>query len=364
VFRELLDGPGQRDGGAEGAAVAPKADATGMSGSAAPASFKHAIKARLASERAWPILSRVLRPTCLVLAYHRIGDAGDPYPHVEADVFRCQMEWLRRHCAPIGHRDLPRAIGGAFGRRTPVLVTFDDGYRDYAERAYPVLRELGIPALNFLPTQFIDDGALFWWDAINLAADRSTRRTVRVPWSGEAIALDAVGRRSIARRAKDRLKLLMHDEMDAEVAQILDALGFTMADLATERHVMTWEQIRATCDVTTYGGHLHTHPLMSRIGLDRLEHEIATCRARIEAETGARPTVFAYPDGNVVEAAKPILRRYGFDLAFSIREGIVGPDVDWMEILRYPGPPTLGDLAWRIARVSGVRRTPRTISGS
>jgi peptidoglycan/xylan/chitin deacetylase (PgdA/CDA1 family) len=109
-------------------------------------------------------------------------------------------------------------------------------------------------------------------------------------------------------------------------------------------------------DLTTYGGHLHTHPLVSRIGLERLDQEIRTCKERIAAETGAAPLTFAYPDGDVIAPAKPLLKKHGFDLAFTIREGIVDAGTDWLDILRYPGPPTLGRLAWRLAQVSGMRR--------
>jgi peptidoglycan/xylan/chitin deacetylase (PgdA/CDA1 family) len=109
-------------------------------------------------------------------------------------------------------------------------------------------------------------------------------------------------------------------------------------------------------DLTTYGGHLHTHPLVSRVGLERLDQEIRTCKERIAAETGVAPLTFAYPDGDVIAPAKPLLNKHGFELAFTIREGIVGAGTDWLDILRYPGPPTLGRLAWRLAQVSGLGR--------
>lgn len=318
------------------------------------AGLKRVFKQGLSAPAVWPLVSSWLRPTCLVLAYHRIGHAGDPYPHVEVEQFRAQMRWLRRYCTPIAVTDLVAVIEKDFGGRTPVLITFDDGYQDYCREAYPILREFDIPAVNFLPTHFIDHGGIFWWDAINLAGPMTRKTAVTLPWSSERIVLDDTGRAVLMRRCKDRLKYVRHHELAGELRAILEALDVDLNALPAERHVMTWDQIRTTRDLTTYGGHLHTHPIVDRIGLEELEGEIVTCRDRIAAETGSAPLTFAYPDGQVTEAAKPLLGKHGFELAFSIRKGVVGDDVDWFEILRYPGPRVLEDLAWLVARVSGL----------
>jgi peptidoglycan/xylan/chitin deacetylase (PgdA/CDA1 family) len=92
-----------------------------------------------------------------VLAYHRVSDEDDPLPHVDVASFRHQMRWLRRYCEPIQPGQLVSAVHRR-NRRVPVLVTFDDGSRNYYQYAYPVLEELGIPAINFLSTR----GVVLW----------------------------------------------------------------------------------------------------------------------------------------------------------------------------------------------------------
>src|SRR5262245_48483867 len=49
-----------------------------------------------------------------------------------------------------------------FGRRF-VCLTFDDGYRDNLEFAYPILREAGFPFAVYVPTSFPDRLGDLWW---------------------------------------------------------------------------------------------------------------------------------------------------------------------------------------------------------
>lgn len=113
---------------------------------------------------------------------------------------------------------------------------------------------------------------------------------------------------------------------------------------------MTWDEVRATSDITCYGGHTHTHPILSRVKRSQVVQEIATCRDRILSETGRAPTCFAYPNGRPADFTREtqeILRGHGFTLAFSTTEGIASKDSDWMAVKRLPGQArNVWDLAW------------------
>jgi peptidoglycan/xylan/chitin deacetylase (PgdA/CDA1 family) len=118
--------------------------------------------------------------------------------------------------------------------------------------------------------------------------------------------------------------------------------------------MMTWDEVRTVSDLTWIGGHSHTHPILSRLTRDDLEREIGTCRDRIAAETGRTPTMFAYPNGTPADyngETQAVLKRHGFNLAFSTTEGMVGPNTDWMAIPRiFPmADSSLANFAWRIA---------------
>jgi peptidoglycan/xylan/chitin deacetylase (PgdA/CDA1 family) len=312
--------------------------------------LKRAVKHGLASPLGWRLAGPLLRkPGVIVLTYHRIDQGDHPLGGLPVETFAAEMRWLREHCDPIGPEALVERAREPRQSRPPVLVTFDDGYRNYHDLAYPVLRALGIPAVVFLATSFMDAGGMLWTEQVQLAALTTSRDRVELPWReiGVMALPDAAARAELGERAREHLKRLPDAERRAGVDALLDALG---RPTIPDRQMLSWDEVRATTDITTYGGHTHTHPILSRLDAAAADIEIRTCRDRIAAETGRTPTTFAYPNGrpsDYTAETKEILRRAGFSLAFSTSEGIAGPDSDWMAILRLPGDALdVTDFVW------------------
>ena len=111
-----------------------------------------------------------------VLAYHKVSP--DPHPFFEPDhpsVFEQHMQFLSR-C----YRVMPlmeiveRNRRGDIPHRA-VAITFDDGYRDNYEYAFPILKKYGLSATIFVATGSIDTGEPLWHDRI-FDSFRYTRR--------------------------------------------------------------------------------------------------------------------------------------------------------------------------------------------
>ncbi len=311
---------------------------------------KAAVKRTLASRWGWRLVGPLVRPTgVIVLMYHRIVDRDRSLGGVPLGAFIAQMRWIRAHCDPIAPETIADRARDGVRARPAVLVTFDDGYRDYHDLAHPVLRELGIPALVFLATCFLDEGGMMWTDTVEWAALSTRRDRVRLPWTeGAATALpDDAARAALGERARLHLKRLPDDERRAAMAALLDELG---APPARPREMLTWDEARRTMDVTRFGGHSHTHPILSRLDRAAAEREIRTCRDRIAAETGVVPTAFAYPNGrpeDYTAETQAILRGLGFTAAYATSEGIAGPKTDWMAVKRLPASGgDVADFAW------------------
>jgi peptidoglycan/xylan/chitin deacetylase (PgdA/CDA1 family) len=243
----------------------------------------------------------------LVLNYHRIGDPGSS--GLDRDLFSTTVEeferqvvHLARSCEVIGLDDVLAALRARRGRR--VLVTFDDGYRDNFELAFPVLRAAGVPATFFLATGFLDRPRLSWWDEL--------------AWMGAGVEAVAAYKR------------LPAFEGDAFLNRMGERTGRGRAGAdAADGTWMTWDMAREMRDTgMAFGGHTVDHPVLARLPADRQEQEIRGCAQRLAEELAITMHAFSYPVGSpdaFDETTKSLVREAGCDVAFGFAGGYARP---------------------------------------
>lgn len=104
-------------------------------------------------------------PHVMVLNYHKVSDEFLSLAIAPAD-FDYQMRYLRDHgYHTITPDELYAALEGN-GKlpENPVLITFDDGYQDNYDNAYPILKKYGFKGTIFVVTSFVGTrkGYLTW----------------------------------------------------------------------------------------------------------------------------------------------------------------------------------------------------------
>jgi len=101
-----------------------------------------------------------------ILMYHRIAAVDPSLPAVTRTLtvsradFEAQMEWLHAHgYHAVSQLQVFRALedGRPLPAR-PVMITFDDGYRDVLWHAAPVLHRLHMPATEYVISGRISNG--------------------------------------------------------------------------------------------------------------------------------------------------------------------------------------------------------------
>jgi peptidoglycan/xylan/chitin deacetylase (PgdA/CDA1 family) len=112
---------------------------------------------------AWRARGAPARPGLRILFYHRVADDWDPLA-LAPRRFAAQMDLL----AAQGYRvvdvvEAARLLGTGEPLERVVALSFDDGYRDVAEHALPVLERHGFRATVFVATGVVDGTAVFSW---------------------------------------------------------------------------------------------------------------------------------------------------------------------------------------------------------
>jgi colanic acid/amylovoran biosynthesis glycosyltransferase len=263
-----------------------------------------------------------------VLTFHRIADPVDGPPGMVSATPAAFERRIRGLAASGRAVSLEAVLAAAAGRgalpRGAVLVTFDDGYRDFAEHAWPVLRRCGVPVALFVPTAFPGAGEAFWWDRL---------------WTALAGERD---RPAAYRALRARVKDLPHEEAMA----LVDAEASARDAPPAEAQVLDWDDLRALrSEGVALAAHSRTHPLLSQVGEQRLRDEIAGSLDDLRRELGSVSPAFAFPGGATGPAAAAALRDAGVVAAFTTR-AVVNDlrEPDWLALgrfnvgLRSPGP--------------------------
>jgi peptidoglycan/xylan/chitin deacetylase (PgdA/CDA1 family) len=99
----------------------------------------------------------VYKDQLAVLMYHHVYDQDTSSSTITTKLFREQLTYLKtKGYHFISLRQMKDFLNGAPIPQNAALVTFDDGYESFYKNAYPILKELSIPAVNFIITQSLE----------------------------------------------------------------------------------------------------------------------------------------------------------------------------------------------------------------
>ncbi len=242
-----------------------------------------------------------------------------------------------------GQRQAPPLHAGAWGaspgwvdrrdgsdgidKRPPIVLTFDDGYRDNYTHALPLACALQSPMTIFLISEYIGNGNCFWWED----------RLIRHAQVKEAMFEDhlyhlerAQERKELAEIIDTRINIAASPaEREAFLASLRRLLAVP-EDLAVDdaaRPLLTWPEIEEmeASGWITFGAHTMRHPVLSRLrDAAAVRCEVGTCREALERRLGHPVRSFAYPYGkreHIGEEAYRAVQQAGYDWALTTIPG-------------------------------------------
>ncbi|MCP3773119.1 polysaccharide deacetylase family protein [Paenibacillus sp. MZ04-78.2] len=220
-----------------------------------------------------------------VLAYHHLDDTDKSNVTITPELFRKQVSFLKEK----GYRFLTLSefrdfMNGKDVPRQSVLITFDDGYESFYTQAYPVLKELGIPAVNFVVTK-------------DLAEPKTPILTTL---SEEQI-----------RQMTSETDFIDFQCHSHDLHQKVDGNPLLTTLLPTEGRIET---------AAEYGG--------------RILKDTRACVSRLHALHSQAVDMYAYPYGMYDRQASDLVGQAGIRYAFTVKSGMVTRKDDVMQIPR------------------------------
>ena len=266
--------------------------------------------------------------------------------HLAQDRFRALCEVLRASGRPVGADEAVALLRGEEPIDEPAfLLSFDDGFYNNLSVAAPIMAELGVPAVFYVTSGFVDGNSASWIDLIEDAVDKTDRRSLRLPWSGMEMP---VGTREERIALLDEVRHVVKQREDIDPYAIAEEIrahsgaGAFEPDSELDRK-LTWANVRelASGDGFTVGGHSHTHRILAHLDRETLEIEVDTSLSMLSDALGEPVRHYSYPEGlahcysdEVIE----VLRARGI---------ICSPTAE-------PGINRVGDDLFRLRRVSVV----------
>jgi len=252
-----------------------------------------------------------------VLMYHRVH----PDPHVlnvHPERFAAQMALLRELGEPIALGDLVDRLRSGFPLPSrAIVVTFDDGYRDNATHALPILKAHGIPATFFLTASHVGTRTPLWWDRVRLGL----RGPLEVAQAWPELGRPTGTRGTEIDRVIRELKKLPTDRRLALIERICRPVD------GGDRLMMTWDEVQTLLQAgMEVGSHTFTHPILARTEPAEARREIAHSKTFLEERLGVPIRHFAYPNGgrgDFTPAQKAMVAAAGYESAVSTVEGLV-----------------------------------------
>ena len=288
----------------------------------------------------FPYIKKRRSRSVQILAYHRVNDEQDPFfPATPTKVFARQMEYLASHFSVYPLADLIESLQRRDVPENAVAVTFDDGYRDNYQNAFPILRQLSLPATIFLATEAIGSGKVLWHDRV-FSAFRETQ-ALYLEDAGNDVGRYPLGTLEEKLFAQGevvrRLQSLDDSGRSLCIDRLIEKLGVVDRKEAPDL-MLTWDDVKIMHQSKfSFGSHTVTHPILSRIPSIKVREEIFESKRILEERLNTSVTTFAYPVGrkeDFNELTKDCLREAGYICALSTIFGSNSDGQDLFELRR------------------------------
>ena len=269
-----------------------------------------------------------------VLCLHRVSpDVHSLFPALAPELFRDLCRYLKPRYHIIRFRDL--GFAPDYRPEKPLLIiSFDDGYKDFVEYALPILLDEGLKANQNIITSCADSGQPYTWQAcIDLLSDATDADLGRL--------LDELGAGSLWKRQTRECLALdftrWFQELTADEIQVIAERLRGVIALGRQKatRMMAWDDIRALDRLGfEIGSHTVSHASLDKLSPEQVDRELRLSKRQIEEQVGHEISVVAFPRGRFDVGIVKRSRELGYEYLLTTEPGLNDPGGDlWRRIL-------------------------------
>ncbi|WP_101760247.1 polysaccharide deacetylase family protein [Oceanicoccus sp. KOV_DT_Chl] len=279
----------------------------------------------------------------IVLMYHRVLKDNDNYAsfiqpgmYVYQSTFKLQMEFLSKHYKIISMPDLLSMMNSnEIDNKTQYcVITFDDGWRDNYQYAYPIMREQAIPATIFLAESYIGTNQSFWHEKLSRlfylysinsnhvpSPDRSSKNKDGPLYCLEEHLFSKPRQSLTIDSAIEALKKYENHEIEQAINTLALSLNIPLNN-DNDRDMLNWEEIDEMGKANiAFGSHTCGHKILTNISTEEAEQEIHLSAEKLSIRNVNYTPVFCYPNGRYNENIRELVIKAGYQAAVSTKLG-------------------------------------------
>ena len=258
-----------------------------------------------------------------ILMYHHFAKHGDAVCTSVAS-FRRQLEYISRHFRAVTVSQLVKEYY-ELGRvpANTIALSIDDGYVDFYETAFPLLKAFNIPATFYVTTGFINGSEWLWTDQLHWMFETLGEKGPAVELAGFSLPPAAHDSRSWSQRSyalNGYLLTLENNKKWEIISQLESKWCLTIPKTAPGMYAAcNLQQLQEMQDFgIEIGGHTVSHPSLGRVSVNESDREITECMRFLSSHLGEKTRSFCYPNGTPIDynnSIKAQVKRVNFSAA-------------------------------------------------
>ena len=218
-------------------------------------------------------------------------------------VFEQQIRYIKRHCHVESFDDVVDALEkGKKHKSNTVVITVDDGYKDFMHYAYPILQKYSVPATVYVTTDFVDNKVWLWPDIIEYILNNTKYNTFdfgATAYRGKADLENRLYMRHQWNDIADYCLTLSNRGRLEYIENLGKELDVEVPEQAVKQYEsLDWEDMRRMQNKgISFQSHTCTHPILTSLSRSELLYEIEESKRIIESQLDKQVSAFCYPNG-------------------------------------------------------------------